>query len=188
LKEKPVTWKEKQQIMQRYNATASGYDELHGEEQQAKYLKALENLHLGGGDAVLDVGCGSGLFFQNVADKSGLVVGVDLSLELLKKANAQAKKSQNTFVVQADADHLPFADDVFDAVFSFTVLQNMPKPPKSLIEWKRIVKHGGLMVVSGLKKAFGLTGFMDVLEASGMQVTGFLNEPNLQCYIAVLKH
>ncbi len=83
--------------MQRYNATAEGYNELHGQEQEAKYRVALQNLTLRPEDSVLDVGCGSGLLFPYVVDKAGMVVGVDLSGELLKKANAAAKQFPNAF-------------------------------------------------------------------------------------------
>jgi ubiquinone/menaquinone biosynthesis C-methylase UbiE len=182
-----VSWKEKRQIMQRYDATAQGYDELHGEEQHAKYRKALENVQLSGEVAVLDVGCGSGLFFRCVAGKSDLVVGVDISRSLLKQASAQAKNWENVHVVLADADHLPFADGVFGAVFSFTVLQNMPKPQETIRELKRVAKIGGKLVLSGLKKHFGLFGFMDVLEGSGLQVNSFLDETDLNCYVAICK-
>jgi ubiquinone/menaquinone biosynthesis C-methylase UbiE len=181
-----MAWKEKQQIMQRYDTTAEGYNELHGEEQEAKYRVALQNLPLKTTDAVLDVGCGSGLLFPHVADKTAIAVGVDLSRELLKKAQTTAKKFPNTFIVQADADHLPFTDAVFGAVFSFTVLQNMPNPQKTLQEWKRVTKAGGNLVVTGLKKAFPLDKFLDVLEDSGLRLDCFVDEDDLKCYVAVL--
>jgi ubiquinone/menaquinone biosynthesis C-methylase UbiE len=181
-----MAWKEKQRIMQRYDATAEGYNELHGEEQEAKYQNALQNLPLNQEDAVLDVGCGSGLLFPHVVDKAGLVVGVDLSGELLKKAQVTAKSFPNVSVVQADADHLPFIETVFGAVFSFTVLQNMPNPQITLQEWKRVTKVGGCLVVTGLKKAFPLDKFLDVLEESGLRLACFVDEDDLKCYVAVL--
>ena len=49
--------------MQRYDVTAEMYDERYADEQQRKYKKALENVNVTG-KTVLDVGCGSGLFFQ----------------------------------------------------------------------------------------------------------------------------
>ncbi len=118
-------WKDKRMVMQRYDLTADMYEERYAAEQQAKYGAALENVGLAG-KRVLDVGCGTGLFF-GYASAAEMVVGIDLSRKLLQKAQAQAKKSPHVFVVQADADHLPFAEGFFEAVFAFTVLQNMPK-------------------------------------------------------------
>ena len=65
-----------------------------------------------------------------------MVVGVDISRKLLLKAKEQARAFPNVFVLQADADHLPFKDGFFDDVFAFTVLQNMPNPNETLSELK----------------------------------------------------
>ena len=171
--------------MQRYDVTAEMYDERYADEQKRKYRKALENVNVDGA-SVLDVGCGSGLFFNEVAAQADMVVGVDVSRKLLLKAKEQTSAFGNVSVLQADADHLPFKDRFFDAVFAFTVLQNMPKPSKTLSELKRIVKFGGRVVVTGLKKAFPLNQFMDVLENSGLKLAAFVDEEAVNCYVAVL--
>jgi ubiquinone/menaquinone biosynthesis C-methylase UbiE len=186
LKEQPVTtWKDKRKIMERYDVTASSYDKQYSDEQKRKYKKALENVNVSGG-VVLDVGCGSGLFFSHIAAQAEVVVGIDVSRKLLLKAKEQANSFGNVFVLQADADHLPFKDRFFDAAFAFTVLQNMPKPPKTLSELKRVAKFGGRVVVTGLKKAFPLNLFMDVLENSGLKMAAFVDDEAVNCYVAVL--
>jgi malonyl-CoA O-methyltransferase len=179
------SWKDKRKIMQRYDLTAEMYDERYAQEQKSKYTKALENVNVTG-KVVLDVGCGSGLFFSQVASQADMVVGVDVSRKLLLKAKEQASAFRNVFVLQADADHLPFMDGFFDAVFAFTMLQNMPKPAGTLSELKRVAKNGGRVAVTGLKKAFALEKFMDVLEGSGLQVAAFVDDQAVNCYIAVL--
>ncbi len=179
-----TTWTQKREVIQRYDASAEMYEGLYGEEQEAKYRKALENVQVEGG-VVLDVGCGSGLFFPQVADKAESIVGVDVSRMLLFKAKAQAKRFGNVHVVQADADHLPFKNAVFSVVFSFTVLQNMPKPDETLCEFKRATQADGALVVTGLKKAFGLTVFLDLFEAAGLRLVSFVDDEALKCYVAV---
>jgi ubiquinone/menaquinone biosynthesis C-methylase UbiE len=134
----------------------------------------------------LDAGCGSGLFFNQVALQADFVVGVDVSSKLLAKSKEQARAFQNVFVLQADADHLPFRDGFFDDVFSFTMLQNMPKPAETLGELKRVAKLGSRVVVTGLKKAFPLNIFMDILEGSGLKVISFVDDEDVNCYVAVL--
>src|ERR1700690_808528 len=138
-------WKDKRRVMQRYDLTAEMYEERYAEEQKAKYKAALENVEVAGG-IVLDVGCGSGLFFREVTSPSVTVVGIDISRKLLLKAKDQADVSGNVLVLQADADHLPFKDAIFDVVFAFTVLQNMPKPVVTLKEFKRVAKLGSRVV------------------------------------------
>ena len=178
-------WKDKRKVMQSYNVTAEMYEERYAGEQRRKYGKALENVDVAG-RTVLDVGCGSGLFFCEVAAQAGMVVGVDVSRKLLVKAKQQADDFQNTFILQADADHLPFKDGFFGDVFAFTMLQNMPKPPETLNELKRVSQVGGWVVVTGLKKAFPLEKFMDVLEGSGLSLDAFMDDEAVNCYIAVL--
>jgi malonyl-CoA O-methyltransferase len=178
-----MAWRSKRKVMHAYDVTAEMYDERYSNEQHHKYQKALENTDVLG-EAVLDVGCGSGLFFSEIAEKAKIVAGVDVSKKLLLKAKEHAVG--NVFVVQADADHLPFRDDFFDAIFSFTVLQNMPKPTVTLAELKRVTRQGGKIAVTGLKKAFPLDKFMDIMEGSGMQLAAFVDEEAINCYIAVL--
>lgn len=178
-------WKNKRRVMKRYDLTAEMYEERYAEEQKAKYKSALENVNVAGG-MVLDVGCGSGLFFREVAAQSEMVVGVDISRRLLLKAKERGGGFGNVVILQADADHLPFKDAFFDAVFAFTVVQNMPEAAETVRELKRVTKLGGRVIVTGLKKAYPLNTFMDILEGSGMNVLSFIDNEDLKCYVATL--
>ena len=40
--------------------------------------------------------------------------------------------------------------------------------------------------MTGLKKAFALNAFMDVLEGAGLRIVSFVDEEDLKCYVAVL--
>ncbi len=180
-----ASWKDKRRVMNRYNLTAEMYEERYAEEQKAKYKTAMKNVKVAGG-MVLDVGCGSGLFFREVLSQSKMVVGVDISRKLLLKAKETANALGNVLVSQADADHLPFKDAFFDVVFAFTVLQNMPKPAETLSELIRVTKLGGKVVVTGLKKAFPLNTFIDTLEGSGMKIISFVDDEDLKCYVAII--
>jgi ubiquinone/menaquinone biosynthesis C-methylase UbiE len=179
-------WNKKRQVKECYNTTSNSYNEQYADEQDAKYKaaqKALNNPKAIGN--VLDVGCGSGLFFTEIAGKAQTVVGVDISRSLLFKAQTQAKPFGNVHVIQADADHLPFKTHVFNAIFCFTVLQNMPTPKETLIEFKRQTHTGGKIVVTGLKKAFELTAFLDLFEDAELRMLEFIDDDDLKCYIAV---
>ena len=67
-------WKDKRKVMQRYDLTAEMYEERYAQEQEAKYGAALENVDVAG-CTVLDVGCGSGLFFRYAAAKAKVAGG-----------------------------------------------------------------------------------------------------------------
>ena len=180
-----MAWKHKNKVMKSYDATAELYEERYATEQNAKYKKTLQTVDVSG-MVILDVGCGLGLFFPVVAPSAAMVVGVDISRKLLKKAKKHSQRFPEVFVVLADADRLPFRDRFFDEVFSFTVLQNMPKPSVAVREMVRVVKTDGKVAVTGLKKAFALEQFMDVLETTGFDVCTFEDSQEINCYIAVL--
>jgi ubiquinone/menaquinone biosynthesis C-methylase UbiE len=180
-----VGWKDKRKIMQRYDLTAEMYEERYAEEQKLKYDTALANLDISRGK-ILDVGCGSGLFFKEAVTQTNMIFGVDISKKLLLKAKQHANGLGNVSVLNADADHLPFKDAFFEVVFAFTVLQNMPKPAETLKELKRVTKSNGRVVVTGLKKFFALDKFMDTLEGSEMKIVSFVDNEELKCYVATL--
>ena len=186
LKVQPVNkWSQKLTTMRRYDLTAEMYERRYGEEQAAKYKAALEHLNVAHKSRVLDVGCGTGLLFSHVAAEAQTVVGVDISRVLLQQAKEHAQDFRNVHLVQADADHLPFRDALFSTIFAFTVLQNMPKPLKTLSEIKRNAEQSGSVVVTGLKKAFSLEAFEDLLQNAGLQVVHLEDTEAVKCYVAV---
>jgi ubiquinone/menaquinone biosynthesis C-methylase UbiE len=178
-------WSKKRSVMRRYDLTAQMYDQRYGEEQEAKYKAALEGLNITHCSKVLDVGCGTGMFFNHVYKNADLVLGVDVSRQLLLQAKKSAQAHSNIYVVQADADHLPLKDDCFDAVFAFTVLQNIPKPLKTLVEMRRSAKYDAQFVVSGLKATIDLEVFGHLLQKAGLVVVSMRNEDALRCHVVI---
>ena len=168
--------------MQRYDLTAEMYEERYAHEQEAKYGAALENVDVAD-CSVLDVGCGSGLFFSHVTAKAKVLVGVDSSRKLLLKAKEQTHSFQNVSVLQADADHLPFRKAFFDVVFAFTVLQNMPNPSETLKELQISASPDACFVVTGLKAAFSLYKFSIVLQKAGLRAVSLRDDEALRCYV-----
>jgi ubiquinone/menaquinone biosynthesis C-methylase UbiE len=168
-------------VRRRYDLTAEMYDARYAEEQKAKYNAALTSMKPTG--LVLDVGCGTGLLFSHVASDAENVVGVDVSKNLLLRAKGRAEKPRNVDLVQADADHLPFKNDLFNAVFAFTVLQNMPKPLETLMEIHRTAGQGACVVVTGLKKVFSMEALVKLLHDAEFRVVSVKDEENLKCYV-----
>src|SRR5262249_50432550 len=77
------------------------------------------------GQLVLDAGCGMGRFAEVVQGGGGTYIGVDYSFAV-DAAFANAGRLPNVHFVQADVFHLPFADEIFDLVFSLGVLHHTP--------------------------------------------------------------
>ena len=176
-------WDKKRDIMRRYDVTAQIYDRRYAEEQTAKIEAALEQVKVDAG-MILDVGCGTGILFNYVADKARMTVGLDFSKETLLVAKERAKNHASVHLVRADADNVPLRDKVFDRVFAMTLIQNTPKPNKTLDEIRRVVKDNGLIVVTGLKKVFKRSTVKQLLRNAGLNNMIVGNE-GLKCYVAV---
>ncbi|MEM0440477.1 MAG: class I SAM-dependent methyltransferase [Candidatus Caldarchaeum sp.] len=131
-----------------YDVLNTGYDELYGEEQRVKYRRAFEQAPKNF-SRIVDVGCGTGLLREFLREQhvDAEYVGVDVSSGMLNKA--REKIDSSTHLVQADAHRLPFRDQVFSHVFSFTVVHHL-EPKRFLEEALRICS--GVVVVSQHKR------------------------------------
>lgn len=133
--------------MAKYDATAAGYNELHGEEQIRKARVILDYLkkhhHIDEYTRVLDVGCGTCV---STALFPGDKTGIDPSKELLKQCRTPGIK-----LVHGSAEALPFPDKWFDVVISLTAVHNFDNYEKGLKEMKRVGMK--LWVVTLLKKS-----------------------------------
>ena len=105
-----------------------------------------------GSKTILDVGCGAGRNAVFLAKEGFYVVGVDISLTALKLALERADSDgvRNCIFVLHDFLELPFPDTHFDAAFSSYGIENVPLPriKKALGEMKRVVRNGGLVLVT----------------------------------------
>ncbi|WP_172632619.1 class I SAM-dependent methyltransferase [Methanotorris igneus] len=97
---------------------------------------------------ILDVGCGTGFLSLILAELGHEVVGIDLSEGMLNKAREKAKNlGLDIEFMVGDAENLPFEDNTFDAVVNRHLLWTLPNPDKAIMEWARVVKRGGKVVV-----------------------------------------
>ena len=178
-------WKKKWGTMRHYDREAAIYDVQYLGEQNAKIEDSLCNIRLDSNDVVLDLGCGTGFLFQRITKKVGLLVGIDVSSDVLRVAKKHTKNMQNIVLVRADADNTPFPDQIFDKVFAVTVLQNMPEPTKTIAEMKRTAKPQAIFAVTGLKKKFTKESFVDLLKRAQLKVITLNTNQQLKGHVAV---
>ena len=177
-------WDKKRDVMQRYDLTAHIYDIRYAEEQTAKIEAVMESINMEKEGSVLDVGCGTGLLFEYVANKAEAIIGLDISRETLLQAKKRAKKFANVRLILADSDNIPVKEDVFSHVFALTLIQNTPNPLKTLNEIKQVSKQNAVIIVTGLKKKFPIKAFKRLLHDAGLGVVALQNE-SLKCHVAV---
>jgi ubiquinone/menaquinone biosynthesis C-methylase UbiE len=102
------------------------------------------------GDAVLDVGCGTGDDLRQLADlvgSSGRAVGLDSSETMLQQARSRCAGLPVECHL-GDAAQLPFADGTFDACRADRVFQHLEDPTQALRELARVARVGARIVVS----------------------------------------
>ncbi|OBK83025.1 class I SAM-dependent methyltransferase [Mycolicibacter sinensis] len=98
---------------------------------------------------VLDIGCGPGNFtgwFGTQVGAGGLAVGVDASHSMLRRAVAD-NSGPNVAYLRGDAENLPFADGVADAVSCLAALYLINDPFRAVGEIARVLKPGGRVVL-----------------------------------------
>jgi demethylmenaquinone methyltransferase/2-methoxy-6-polyprenyl-1,4-benzoquinol methylase len=106
---------------------------------------AIRGLKLAAGDRLLDLGAGTGdLGREALRQQPGIrLVAADFSLEMMQAGNESGRLPW----LNADALHLPCADESFEAVVSGFLLRNVGSLDTALKEQLRILKPGGRMVV-----------------------------------------
>lgn len=99
---------------------------------------------------ILDAGTGTGAALPTLFAKykKAQVVTLDLSENMLNQAGRHGNFFRAPHLVCADIERLPFEDDVFDLVFSSLSLQWCNDLNAALLEAKRVLKPGGLLVFS----------------------------------------
>lgn len=180
-------WAKKREVMRNYNRSARVYDAQYAKEQGAKIEAALKHVVLKESSLVLDVGCGTGLLFEHVGESVELLVGLDISLRILQEAKKRVKRFREATLIRADADFMPFLNQVFDRIFAITLLQNTPDPLQTLHEMKRVSKHPSIMVATGLKKEFPQKAFIRLLEGAGLKPTVIRADARLRGSIAIIE-
>lgn len=114
---------------------------------------ALSNIKEG--DIVLDLGCGAGFDTFLAAKKvgeNGKVIGLDMTEEMVTKAEANAEKYQYTNVEfrLGDIEQLPVSDNSVDVIISNCVINLTPNKGKVFQESFRVLKNIGKLYVSDI--------------------------------------
>ena len=125
---------------------------------QARRLRSrtVDLAQVTGGEAALDVGCGTGDLTLEVARRvgsSGLVSGIDAAPEMVARARQKARRRHLAIDFRVEpAERLSFADQTFDVVISSLVFHHLPVALKreALAEIRRVLKPGGRLLLVDL--------------------------------------
>lgn len=94
---------------------------------------------------VLDVGCGLSLFTEIRPDWPFRITAGDLVFGRMKQRRDEVPGIDWTVF---EADRLPFRDGSFEGLFAGEILEHLPDPERALAEWSRVLKPGGVLIVT----------------------------------------
>lgn len=96
---------------------------------------------------VLDAACGSGYGSYMLSKTAKSVYGVDISNNALEMAT-KMYNAKNIIYSKGDIRKLDFKNNTFDVVVSFETIEHILQGPEFLRECHRVLKPGGLLIIS----------------------------------------
>ncbi|TDE12644.1 class I SAM-dependent methyltransferase [Jiangella asiatica] len=132
----------------RYDGIAAWYDGI-AQGSMVESEQALTDLLGPGTGLCLDLGCGTGLYFDTIRRTGRTPIGVDVSSDQLGLA-----RQRSAFVVQGDASRLPFANDTFQTAAAIWISTDVDDFGAVGREVARTLQPGGLFVLFGVHPCF----------------------------------
>lgn len=105
---------------------------------------------------VLDIGCGGGILSEAMAKAGAQVTGLDVEPHALAVAKDHALSQQLniTYECQAVENYLPKSSELFDIVTCLEMLEHVAQPALIIEHAARLLKPGGLLVLSTINRTF----------------------------------
>ena len=128
---------------------------------------AIEKMHFTGRETVLEVAADTCAFGRAVAPHVGRIVETDATEAMLQTGREQGEKYgvRNAEYMICEAEKLPFADGVFDAVVSRLAFHHFEDAGAVMREMRRVLKEGGrLAIVDMAAREESLRGVADGYE------------------------
>lgn len=128
-----------------WGARARDWADIQEPASRALHDAGLDDLGVGPGTGLLDVGCGTGFAARLAADRGAQVTGLDAAPAFIEIARERVPEGD--FSV-GEMEALPFVDDAFDAVTGFNSFQYAADPVRALAEARRVARPGAPVLIA----------------------------------------
>jgi predicted TPR repeat methyltransferase len=176
-------------IRQAYNSWAEQYDTNSNKTRDLEALALIDNLSDIHFDACLELGCGTGKNTEWLITKSNEILAVDLSEEMLIKAQAKIESDKVTFL-QADLlKPWSFVTKKFDLVIFSLVLEHIENLDPVFEKASNTVNSGGYVYMGELhpyKQYLGTKARFETLD--GVEVVTCFNHHLSDFTSAAINH
>ncbi len=92
--------------------------------------------------AILENGCGVGMYVEKLSAFGGRVIGLEYDLDRATQAGSNSKE-----IINAAGEFIPLPDSTFDLILSHEVLEHVQDDRAAVSEMIRVLKPGGRVVV-----------------------------------------
>ncbi len=95
-----------------------------------------------------DIGAGTGFITEGLIQRGLRVIAVDQSEAMLREMRKKFQGIDTIDYRVGEAENLPIEDKGVDYVFANMFLHHVENPPVAIKEMTRILKHGGMLIVT----------------------------------------
>ena len=140
---------------------------------------SLLDLGPSGGKAWLDAGCGTGVLARALSSRGCRVTGVDGSRQMIDAARNSTPhrggpvENEPVFELVDTVERLHFPRSSFDGIVCSSVLEYLEDPVRTIGEFHRVLKPGGLLLASVPGRASPLRNFQKILYVISRSFLGF---------------
>lgn len=176
------------------------YSTISSKSKVEKYQKIIRDaewdevkMNISANSKFLDVGCGSGYSLIRASkDLNCIVEGIDSEPGNHGVGRYSKDLVEKIKIKKGIAENLPYEDESFDVVYCSHVLEHIYNEDKALVEMKRVLKHGGVMIIGMPTSNMAiLSYFSQVLFTTHIKIYEFIinlfNKKILKSFIKIFR-
>ena len=145
-----------------YNTDAALYHDFSLAEDRENSILNIFLQYKNNNTTILDIGCGTGKYANQLAPYVQKIYALDKSKELLSFARENNKNTHNIEYILSPAETIPLLDESVDMIIS---TWGSFSPNETIREMKRVLKPGGVIIRIGTKIQDDLTSLYPTFDS-----------------------